>query len=223
MEWTQVAMFWATVGLVLVSVFTAMTSYFLLRGTLDPHVVVYARHDEDRPSIITLVIENLGAGLAHNVRINSDRPIPARAFGLEKADTPGSEIFSSGPVVDGIPVLGPGDRRVITWGQYGGLSSALGGRPIGVRCEFESRRRFPFDPTHHVTESVLEVESFQGTDASSGPQVEVARAAKKIADTFGKLASGWSKLKVEIVAPDEFKVVTLGGADRDNAPERSRT
>ena len=61
MEWTQAAMFWATVGLVLVSIYTATISYFLLRGNLDPHVIVYAKLDENRPSIIVLVIENIGA------------------------------------------------------------------------------------------------------------------------------------------------------------------
>ena len=221
MAWSQVAMFWATVGLVLVSVFAATTSYFLLRSSLDPHVVVYVKHDERRPSVIVIVIENVGPSLAYTVVCTSDRPVPSKAFGVGPPRRPATAVMTHGPLVDGIPVLGPGDRRVITWGQYHGLSAALNKRPIRVTCQFESRRRFPFDPTSHSTESVLEVESFAATDASSGPEVEVARAVKKIAETFSRFGSGWHQLRVELTNPGSMHITAVNDepADEDDGGE----
>lgn len=72
----------ATVALVVVSLFAAQISFFMMRKTYDPHVIVYAASDPDRPSIITLVVENVGEGVAYDVRFSLSRDLPARAFGL---------------------------------------------------------------------------------------------------------------------------------------------
>lgn len=186
MDWTQVGMFWATVGLVGVSVMAALINYFLLREALDPHVIVYATDDEARPPLLLIVVKNVGRGVAHNVRIRTDRPVPRRTT-REKSEVPLTALpggpFSTG----GIPMLGPGERRVIAWGTLPGLREALEGRPIRVTCDFESkRRRMPFDPTEHSTESVLEVESFSTTDADRKPPLRVAAALEDIAQKLGE-------------------------------------
>ena len=64
----------------LVALVIALTStiinYLLLRLHRDPEVIVYAVTDHRRPSIINLVIENTGKGLAFDVKFETNRSIP---------------------------------------------------------------------------------------------------------------------------------------------------
>jgi hypothetical protein len=175
-------MFWATVGLVSVSVLTAGVSYFLLRSRVDPHVIVYTKHDEDRPSMLLIVIENIGSGPAYDVTFDLARPIPTNAWGVssDTAKPPGPPM-TEGPLISGIPMLAPGERRVLNWGQFGGLIESVGDRAIKVTASFRSRKQFPWDPTDHAVESLLEIKSFERTDASEPPNVRQARALEGMA------------------------------------------
>jgi hypothetical protein len=49
----------------------------------------------------------------------------------EEAAQPPKEL-KTGPLVTGIPALAPGGRRILTWGQYGGLKKVIGGRLLGA-------------------------------------------------------------------------------------------
>lgn len=187
-SWTQIGMFWATASLAVITVTAVIINYFLLRSQIDPHVIVYAKHDESRPTIILLIIENVGKGMAHNVRFELSRPIPLRAFGIDPKTAEEPVPMTEGPFVNGIPSLGPGSSRVFAWGQYGGLVKALGDEPVGVKTVFLSRRLPPLESTPLVTESVLEIDSFAGTDAVDPDGArQSAKELKRIADTLAKL------------------------------------
>ncbi len=129
----DLGMFLATVGLVAVSVAAAGVSYFVLRATVDPHVVVYTKHDDTRSTLLLIVIENIGNGVAYDVRFSLSRPIPARAFRIERSGEREFTPMHDGPLMTGIPFLAPKERRVISWGQFGGLADAVGGDPVRVR------------------------------------------------------------------------------------------
>lgn len=64
----------------LVALAVALTSlvvnYLLLREQNDPQVIVYAISDKRRPSIINLVIKNIGKGIAFDVAFDFSEPIP---------------------------------------------------------------------------------------------------------------------------------------------------
>jgi hypothetical protein len=45
--------------------------------------------------------------------------------------------MTEGPLIEGIPSLGPGDSRKIVWGQYYGLKKALGDEQLIVTCEYK--------------------------------------------------------------------------------------
>ena len=185
---SDVAMFIATVGLVLVSVGATMISYFLLRSQVDPEVIVYVKHDEMRPSLLMIVIQNIGRGSAYNVRFTIDRTVPAKAWGIEEPDPKEPVVpMEHGPLATGIPLLAPGEKRVLNWGQYGGLIEAVGRAPIRVSTHFESKRRFPWDPTDHTVDSLLEVLSFEATDASEPPELRRTQALERIAADFRSL------------------------------------
>jgi len=215
---TQMAMFLATVGLVLVSVGATSISYFLLRTQVDPEVIVYVKHDEMRPSLLMIVIENVGHGSAYNVRFSTDRTVPQKAWGVEKpAKNEAVAPMSRGPLATGIPLLAPGERRVLNWGQYGGLIEAVGHTPIRVTAQFESKRRFPWDPTDHTVDSLLEVHSFEGTDASEPTELRQAEALEQIAENFKQLA--WVVRDIGTAAREVTEVAKRKGREPEEVVE----
>jgi len=171
----------------------------ILKAQSAPCVIVSVVHDDTRPSILQLVVRNIGRGLAHDVTFEASRPIPARAWGitLDKAQDP--EIMSSGPLIDGIPALGPGEERRIDWGQYGGLFKCIGEEPIVVKCSCKKNGKLT-----PPTRCKLEVKSFAGTCVSErDPAVKLARELEKIAKELNHLGSGFHMLRVELVEQGE--------------------
>lgn len=169
-----------------VAVTSAIISYVLLRLQQDPDVVVYAIPDARRPSIINLVIENIGKGIARDVTFTSDAPVPQKAFGFE--DAPKPEVMMSGPLVRGIPFLPSGDKRVITWGQYGGLLAGLPTDPLSVTAHYRSQPSLRFLPKKHKTCSQIDLRSFEGTDVSDHNwDKKTAEQLEKIARTLQSL------------------------------------
>ncbi len=157
--WTAIAALAASLSALFAALYTWLT-FRLVRGQSEPNVVIYVRHDESRRSILQIVIENIGHGLATDLHFTRSRKIPREAWGLSEEDTKPSQWMQGGPLIDGIPSLGPGDSRKLSWGQYYGLKKALGGEPVIVTCEYKNgKRRMP------AVTATLEIDSFTGTDA----------------------------------------------------------
>jgi len=167
----------------------------ILGAQSSPCVIISVVHDDTRPTILQLVIRNIGTGLAHDVTFEPSRPIPFHAWGITIDEAKEPKIINHGPLVDGIPALGPGEERRIDWGQYGGLSKYIGEEPIIVKCYCKKNGKLM--PPKICK---LEVKSFQGTDASErDPGVKSARELEKIARELNLLGSGFHKLKVDLV------------------------
>lgn len=144
-----------------------------------------------------LVIENIGRGLAKDVTFTFSEPLPEKAFGIENAPMP--KTMSYGPLVTGIPSLGPGSKRVLTWGQYGGLEKGLEDRVVEVTAIYRSDHRYLIGSKKHKTISPLDIKSFEGTDASDKNWAKKsAEHLEKIAKTLDHATSGSRSLKVEI-------------------------
>ena len=171
--WTAIAAGAATLTALVTIAYTYFTLR-LVRSQSEPKVIVYVKHDLERLTVLMLVVENIGRDIAHDVRFTASRPIPARAWGIEAPDVTQVKIMTDGPLVAGIPALGPNDSRTISWGQYGGLSAAIGAEPIRLHYSYRHGHRT------FAGETQLEVESFAGTDASERPAVIVARSIKEI-------------------------------------------
>lgn len=197
--WTAVAALGASATALVTIVYTYFTAR-LVRSQVEPKVIVYVRHDADRPSFLILVIENIGRDIARSVKFKPSRPLPAEAFGIAGPHGQ-AKTMTQGPFLVGIPSLGPGDSRVITWGQYGGLAAAIGPTPIELEYTYKHGRRTLFGST------TLEVTSFANTDASTGPAVASARALREIAASVKQIAS------------DRRRAMSRGGnvADEDSA------
>ena len=137
-------------------------------------------------------IENIGRDVAADVRFEASRPIPAEAFGLSVDSAEPAAVMTVGPLIDGIAVLGPGDSRSITWGQYGGLMKAVGKTPIELEFTYRHERR-----SFHG-HSRLEVASYTGTDASQKPLEASARHLEKIANASEAVARDIHEVRCEL-------------------------
>lgn len=165
--------------------FTAVLAWFTAQLVLEarktrkfqaePNVVVSAVHDLHRPSIIQLVIRNIGNGLAQNVRFETSRPLMVM-YGLDEENPDPPRPVDKGPFVTGIPSLGPGDCRIMNWGQPGALKSALGEGAIDITSLYEFEGK-PMPPTVcHV-----DVASFLGTVAHESIELRAVKALESIA------------------------------------------
>jgi len=191
----------------LIALIIALTStvinYLLLRIQREPEVIVYAIPDLQRSSIINLVIENAGKGVAQNVLFECNRSIPARAFGFENAPEP--EAMTDGPLVNGIPSFGAGEKRIITWGQYGGLNKGLGDDVLDITAIYYSKPPLRIRRQKHKTTSRIDLRSLEGTDASERNwEKKIADQLEKIANTLSQLTDVRQRsLKVSITSTPE--------------------
>lgn len=190
-DWVPVWTALAATAAIVTALVTAAYTYFtlrLVRAQGEPKVIVYVKHDLNRPSILMIVIENIGRDIAHDVRFVPSRSIPVQAWGIEHPDAKVAATMTDGPLLSGIPALGPNDSRVITWGQYGGLSHAIGDEPIVVRYTYSHERR------KFSGETRLEVKSYFGTDASEAPEIVVAKGIKEIQKSLQVISASAKKI-----------------------------
>lgn len=167
----------------------------ILDSQSDPCVVLTVIHDEERPTILQLVARNVGSGLAHDIKFEFSIPLPSRAFGLTENNSKNSKLMEDGPLIYGIPALGPGECRKIDWGQYGGLKAAIGDKPIIATCKFKKNRK-----AMQSMQCPLDIESFSGTVAVESATAKSAKELEKIAKQIQQISSCLNKLRVEIVS-----------------------
>lgn len=164
---------WISLFMALIATGSAVITYVVYRSATDPEVIVYADVDRRRPSVMNLIIKNIGNGPALDVSFCSDKPLPNKAFGIEVTKEMPSRMLE-GPIVSGIPYLAPGQEIVLTWGQYGGLKKYMGDSSIVVisKC----RRPRSFRPHSGFVNSIskLDITQFEHSDVSDhnwGPKL----------------------------------------------------
>ncbi len=180
--WTAIAAAAAGFSAVMAAIYTRLT-FRMVRLQAEPKVIVYVKHDLERPSILVIIIENIGRDIAYDINFKASKAIPAKAFGMTVEEASPAEIMNDGPLIEGIPALGPGDFREITWGQFGGLSEALGGDPIVLDYTYSSGKK------NIKGCAKLEVRSFLGTNASEKPVVIIVKTLKELSGSTSRIAS----------------------------------
>jgi len=153
---------WISIFMALIATASSIITYAVYRSSSDPEVIVYADTDKSRPSMIILIIENIGKGPAENITFKTSRPLPNKAFSIpEPVSMP--ETMVSGPIVNGIPFLAPNQKLIITWGQYGGLRKYIGEESIIVKSKYKrANSKFLFGSLG--SSSQLFIEAFLTTD-----------------------------------------------------------
>ena len=188
-HWSAIGAFWASIAAAIIAVSATVINYLFFRSQVDPHVIVYATTDERRPSIVLLVIENIGKSMAKDVAFEFSRSFPKKAFGIAEAEAAQPEEMNEGPLITGIPSLGPGSKRVITWGQFGGLHKALGDKPVDITVRFKRESSVPFSRKKLCTVCPVDVKSFEYTDASDHNwDKKAANELERIAGALEKMA-----------------------------------
>ena len=152
------------------------------RAQSEPKVIVYTKLDAERQTILLIRIENIGRDIARDVTFVASRPIPRRAMGLTPGSAQPIEAMPAGPLVSGIPALGPGDYREITWGQFWGLKAALADGPIVLDYTYR------FDGRTLTGKTILEVESYRETNGVERAVETTARDLKRVADSLELIA-----------------------------------
>jgi hypothetical protein len=135
-----------------------LLTHKMLKVPLDPHVILSVVQDYDRPSMLQFVVKNLGPGVAHDISFKFSRPIPKYAWGVKVENAQTAETMSTGPLVDGISMLGPGEKIIIDWGQYEGLRKNLGAEPVIVTCYVKNDKKIM-----KVVSCKLDVRPFEKT------------------------------------------------------------
>lgn len=175
-----------SVAAVLVALFGTFVNLWLYRTQTDPEVIVFATGDEVEESLIWLVVQNIGKGLATDIRFRWRGARPSTAFGLTSQDAqPPNEFI--GPLIKGIASLGPGSRRVFVWGQYGGIAAALRehGGTLQVECQyFGGRPHLRNIRRPHRREFVIDIGSFDETIARDSAERKISRSLERIEKKF---------------------------------------
>lgn len=76
----------ATVVLAVLTFIYVRLTKGILESQSNPCVIVSVIHDDERATILQLVIKNVGAGLAQDITFEFSKPIPARAWGIAEKD-----------------------------------------------------------------------------------------------------------------------------------------
>ncbi len=180
----------ATLILAVITGFYVRLTKQLLDAQTDPCVVVSTTHDSNHPTIIQLVIKNIGSGLARDINFHCSRPMPMRAWGIVVKD---ATIMEAGPLIEGILGLAPGEERRIDWGQYGGLMKAIGTEPVFITASFKKN-----DKEMPSVVSAVDVKSYKDTTASESLDAQIASDIGKISKNIEHLTTGFRKLRVEL-------------------------
>ena len=117
-------------------------TYKILRSQTDPCVIAYTQLVPD--GFVNIIIENVGRGLAHDVRFDRHP---------EATDEKAWETFLDGPAPrlalratafgTGIPALPPGGKRVIFWGKWIAIKGTFGSGRRGIVVVCKCKRATP--------------------------------------------------------------------------------
>ncbi|ADJ29615.1 hypothetical protein [Nitrosococcus watsonii] len=200
LDWSDWITAIATLVLAILTFIYVRLTRSILATPSDPCVVLTVVHDEERVSILQLVAKNIGTGLATEIRFEFNHPVPDRAWGVAESDAKEAVEMKHGPLIEGIPALGPGETRRIDWGQYGGLKVALAGKNLVATLRFrKGKKEMP------AIRCPLDIESYAHTVVAEKPAVKAAKELAEISKHLKQLAAVHSKLRIEVISLPEAK------------------
>lgn len=172
----------------LVAIASVVVTYSVFRSSTDPVVIIYADPDLKRPTIVNLIIKNIGTGAAHNIQFKPTRPIPYEAFSITVPDEM-PKPMQAGPIVTGIHFLAPGQQITITWGQYGGLYKYIGDEPIQVKCKYYAAGKPRFYSRQLSSSSSLDIRMFERSVSSEhGYGPNLVKELKALNNSFSTVS-----------------------------------
>lgn len=181
---------WISLFMALIATGSVVVTYSVFRSSTDPVVIVYADPDLKRPSVLNLIIKNIGNGAAHSIKFKTTRPLPCEAFSIDVPEKMPASM-EVGPIVKGIPFLAPGQKITLTWGQYGGLYKYIGDEPIQVEAQYFAAGKPRFYSRRLSAKSSLDVRTFERSESSEhGYGPNLVKEFKVLNKSFASISKG---------------------------------
>ena len=165
----------ATAVLVIVTIVYVIFTYRIVRATNQPEIMVSLRPHETYGYFAILRVENVGTGVARNVRFTGDLSLGFQSI------TPFKDI---GFLKNGIDLLGPGQKIEHCLGSILENPEALKQPPFEITVTYSD------SSTNHEEKKIFHLNSreFIGVGTIGGsPPHEIAKTAKEIQKDLHKL------------------------------------
>lgn len=182
---------WVSIGGTAITAFMAFATWRMasvaqktLEAQNKPYVIVYAKQRDDAPSVVQIIIENVGTSPAYDIKFSIPQNFALRAWGIDKpTNTPA--LLDSGPWIEGIKQLVPKQKITFYWGQYGGIKSLLSGNIAKISVNFKNAA----GKDEPKTENFLDIKDFEGATAETPVSVQQLHEVTKIQRTLTELKS----------------------------------
>lgn len=169
----------------IIALLALLVTYAVFKSNERPCVIVYIEANPFKETFISLVVQNVGRGRAENIKFSSDRPIPCKAFGIEKLNSPKQE-FQSGVFQYGIKVFNPEQKIFYDWGQFGGLREALDNKELTITVTYEYKHPLNIFKSKMKDISVININELEGLPTIQGHVnpilMEIAKSLKTISN-----------------------------------------
>ncbi|MDD4702165.1 MAG: hypothetical protein PHI96_08090 [Desulfovibrio sp.] len=190
---------WTTIANILMAVATCIMAWATWRmaratnKTLEaqwkPYVTVYPQLRNDASRVLQIVIENIGSAPAYDVKFKIPHNLLYHAWGIPQDSKTKAKAFTSGPFITGIPYLPPRGKRIIDWGQYGGILKSLQEQQAEVTTIFSNA----YGDKEPPAKSILDIKDFKTNAAASSLEYRKTDAIEKTSKTIGTLCSIFEK------------------------------
>ena len=128
-----------TVTTIWISLISLVIAYVIFNKQQDPEVIIYVALSKTHQSCLDLIVENVGAGVAYNLRITSSKALPIRAFGFKSVGNK-IEYSDDGLLAKGLQYFVPKEKRIQLWGQYAVLKEALDDGSVEITAHYNGHR-----------------------------------------------------------------------------------
>lgn len=171
-----------------VALLSLVVTFIVYHNNVVGDVVVYAQVDLERPSMINLVIHNIGKGIAKDISFICPDGIPEHAYGISGLSSP-KKNYDSGAFISGLPILFPDEKLVYSWGQFGGLKEALNNRPLEITVTFYSPKTLTIFKRKTVAKQSIDPTIFSGVNISEPVfQNDIKKSLRDIANSLKKMS-----------------------------------
>ena len=144
-----------------------------------PKVIVYVKEDNLKFGWLMVCVQNIGKGVALDIKFKFD--------GVQSRH---GEALTSGPLIEGISLLAPGQTRDYLWGKYEDLVVSVG-TPIEVEYKYSHYVEVKNKDVKvcRTGKSKLDIRSFYGTNISKPPNKTATDHLGSISDSVEKIAN----------------------------------
>lgn len=153
----------------LATLLAVWVAYLALLQRFQPQLLIYYRPNPDTPTMIDLIIENIGGGNALDVTFSA--PLPINRFNIGQPHEKSSAVTKQG-----FPAVSPGQRYIFIGGQYAGLSEELG-TGLSVNATYSYRNPIGFSQKKKVA-FVLGIEHLKGMPTRTSANEAIVDALK---------------------------------------------